>query len=318
MKDLISSLGFLAGATRFRRISEKMYLDGDKLYQDAGVDFRASWFSVFFTLAQASAPLRVTEIADKIDFTHVTVNKILKQLDDVGLVEINNDPNDRRARSVSLSTLGKQRLLEVQPIWQAVELALRQVFDFGHPDLLNSLSRIEDSLAELPVHVRINQPDTAKVSIIDYYPAIKPHYSELVELCYPQEHLRALTEQDRWRLQYPERVYQEQGGFLLFARYQQAIVGCCGIKRLGEQDFECLDLIVKPDFRHSGIGRQLVYRAVARCKENQASRLWAQAPSINKGHDLFELLGFVEPASSVNIPELTASHNRSRVRLLNL
>ena len=44
--DEFIKLGYLAGATRFRRISDKLYIDGNKLYSDENVQFKASWFSV--------------------------------------------------------------------------------------------------------------------------------------------------------------------------------------------------------------------------------------------------------------------------------
>ena len=67
MADILKELGYLAGATRFRRISEKLYLDGDKIYKDAGIDFKASWFSVFYVLAKNKKPLTIMEIAGQID-----------------------------------------------------------------------------------------------------------------------------------------------------------------------------------------------------------------------------------------------------------
>ena len=39
MTDKIIKLGYLAGATRFRRISEKLYVDGDKIYKENNIDF---------------------------------------------------------------------------------------------------------------------------------------------------------------------------------------------------------------------------------------------------------------------------------------
>ena len=59
MSDKITKLGYLAGATRFRRISEKLSIDGDKIYKDNGITFKASWFSVFYILATADKPKTV-------------------------------------------------------------------------------------------------------------------------------------------------------------------------------------------------------------------------------------------------------------------
>ena len=42
--DEVIKLGYLAGATRFRRISDKLYIDGNKLYSDEKVLFKQSVF----------------------------------------------------------------------------------------------------------------------------------------------------------------------------------------------------------------------------------------------------------------------------------
>ena len=53
MNDLISKLGYLAAATRFRRISEKLQYDGDKIYQEAGIGFKARMDSQRYTSGRA-------------------------------------------------------------------------------------------------------------------------------------------------------------------------------------------------------------------------------------------------------------------------
>ena len=73
MTDKISKLGYLAGATRFRRISEKLHIDGDKIYKDCRIDFKASWFSVFYLLDSDELPKTVVELAGEIGFSHITV-----------------------------------------------------------------------------------------------------------------------------------------------------------------------------------------------------------------------------------------------------
>lgn len=49
--DEVIKLGYLAGATRFRRISDKLYIDGNKLYSDEKVLFKAICFSAYYALS---------------------------------------------------------------------------------------------------------------------------------------------------------------------------------------------------------------------------------------------------------------------------
>ena len=52
MSDILKQIGYLAGASRFRRISEKLQQDGDKIYSHFDISFKASWFSVYYVLAK--------------------------------------------------------------------------------------------------------------------------------------------------------------------------------------------------------------------------------------------------------------------------
>jgi DNA-binding MarR family transcriptional regulator len=99
MSDNITKLGYLAGATRFRRISEKLYIDGDKIYKDSGIAFKASWFSIFYILATAAKPKTVLDLADEIGFSHITVKNVVRELQINGLVKIKPHPTDKRSKT---------------------------------------------------------------------------------------------------------------------------------------------------------------------------------------------------------------------------
>ena len=103
MSGTISILGYLAVTTRFRRISEKLYVDGDKIYREAGIHFKASWFPVYYVLALSDDPLTVMQIAGQIDFSHITVKNVIRELEQAELVSILPNPVDKRSKLVSLS-----------------------------------------------------------------------------------------------------------------------------------------------------------------------------------------------------------------------
>ena len=108
MTDKIIKLGYLAGATRFRRISEKLYVDGDKIYKENNIDFKASWFSVFYILATAENPKTVLELSDEIGFTHITIKNVVRELETNGLVNIEIHPTDKRSKHITLSKNGQK------------------------------------------------------------------------------------------------------------------------------------------------------------------------------------------------------------------
>lgn len=293
MDDLLKKLGYLAGATRFRRISERMYLDGDKLYADAGLNFKASWFSVYYVLAKSTNPLKITEIAEQIDFTHITVKNILRQLEHEGLVVIKSNPGDRRSKLVSLSKKGIQLRKKLEPLWIKISDALRDVFISGHPDINNILNRIENELVSRPVNKRILVNDRSAINIIDYRPGLKKKFFGLVAPWIMSLKDGQLNKEEKKLLDNPEKEYLLNGGFIFFAEFQNEIVGCAALRRLTDEDFELEFLVTHPNFRNLGIGKKLIERSISRCKENCAQKLWMQLGSfsiIKAG--LFEQFGF--------------------------
>lgn len=153
--DTIGEIGFLAAGSRLRRIYEQLQASGDAVYREAGFEFKSSWFPVFYTLSQVNSPQTITEITQQIAFSHITVKNIINELKDKKLVEIRVNPSDKRSKLVSLSKKGNVRARELQPLWDSFAVALREVFETGHPQILPILNRIENALEHRPLHDRM-------------------------------------------------------------------------------------------------------------------------------------------------------------------
>ncbi|MCG8331385.1 MAG: bifunctional helix-turn-helix transcriptional regulator/GNAT family N-acetyltransferase [Chitinophagales bacterium] len=298
MTDPIRKLGHLAGATRFRRISEKLYLDGDKIYKEAGIDFKASWFPVFYVLSKSDAPLAIMEIANQIDFSHISVKNVLRELEKVELITIKVNPLDKRSKIVSLSKKGEQLLIRLRPLWLSFTKALKEVFDTGHPDLLNILDRIDQASNKMPINERMQINTRQNLSIVDYRPSLKSYFYELTTPWLMNVLDGELEEEDKFTLSNPDKAYIETGGFLFFAKYENEIVGCVVLKRLDEDSFEFAKLFIRPDYRKLGIATRLIERCITRCKENEAKELWLQTTlSMPQAHKLYYKLGFNDQPS---------------------
>jgi DNA-binding MarR family transcriptional regulator/ribosomal protein S18 acetylase RimI-like enzyme len=165
MAALLDNLGFLAGGSRLRRIYEKLQLSGDKVYKDAGLDFKSSWFPVYSVLARHSAPMTIMEITDQIAFSHITVKNIIQELEKKGLIYIVPNPGDRRSKLVSLSDGGKSLLLKLEPLWHSFSIAIQEVFETGHPDMTGILSRIDLALEQKPLEARVIIPTSRQYTV---------------------------------------------------------------------------------------------------------------------------------------------------------
>ncbi len=293
MTDKLKDLGHLAGATRFRRISEKLYVDGDKIYKEAKINFKASWFSVFYVLAKSDQPLAIMEIANQIDFSHISVKNVLRELEKEDLVQLEINPADRRSKLAQLSGKGIGLLKELEPLWLSFTKALKDLFDSGHPDLMNILDRIDRSSHILPINERVHSQDSEAISIIDYRPSLKQKFYDLAAPWLESVLNGQLEEEDEFTLSHPDKAYLETGGFLFFAKYKKEIAGCVVLKRLDETSFEFAKLFIDPKYRKMGIATTLIERCITRGKENEADTLWLQTTmSMPQAHRLYYKLGF--------------------------
>jgi DNA-binding MarR family transcriptional regulator/N-acetylglutamate synthase-like GNAT family acetyltransferase len=296
MKDSISKLNFLAGATRFRRISEKLYVDGDKIYKESGFNFKASWFSVFYILATSDNPRTVLELADEIGFTHITVKNIVRELQSNRLVKVEEHPSDKRSKHVSITLKGKKLFEQLKIIWLPFADSLKSLLDSGHPDFLNIIGRIEKEIIKDPIYQRIQQPDkTSLLKILDYKPSLKKYFYELAGNWLLGVLKGTLEEEDKFTLHNPDKAYLDEGGFVFYAIYKNKPVGVVALKRLDENTFEFAKLFIDPNERNLGIATKLIERCITRCKENQATQLWLQTTmSMPEAHKLYYKLGFTD------------------------
>ncbi len=294
MEDTILKLGYLAGATRFRRISEKLYVDGDKIYKDNNIDFKASWFSIFYILATADKPKTVLNLSEEIGFTHITVKNVVRELEMNGLVEIKVHPTDRRSKHIFLSAKGQELLVELRVIWPKFAETLKNLLDTGHPDFLNIINRIDKEVFKNPVHEKVKMLDKfQKVSVLDYKPSLKKYFYDLAGNWLLGVLKGTLEEEDKFTLHNPDKAYLETGGFVFFALHNDKVVGCVALKRLDESTFEFAKLFIDPNARNLGVATKLIERCISRCKENEAKQLWLQTTMyMPEAHKLYYKLGF--------------------------
>ncbi|MBW1294989.1 bifunctional helix-turn-helix transcriptional regulator/GNAT family N-acetyltransferase [Aquimarina litoralis] len=298
MIDVLNDLGYLAGASRFRRISEKLQQDGDKIYADAKIRFKASWFSVYYVLAKSDSSQTILEISNQIDFSHITVKNILRELKKEELVSINPNPNDKRSKLVELTKKGKALQKQLEPLWLSFSNTLKDLFSIGHPDMINILNRLDWEINNKPINKRIHQAKDEFIKIVDYKPSLKKYFYELAGPWLLEVLQGELEEDDKFTLNNPEKAYLEKGGFLFYAKFKNEIVGCVALKRLDDETFEFAKLFINPKFRKLGIATKLIERCISRCLENDAKELWLQTTmSMPKAHKLYYKLGFNDRVS---------------------
>jgi DNA-binding MarR family transcriptional regulator/N-acetylglutamate synthase-like GNAT family acetyltransferase len=317
MTDTVSKLGFLAGATRFRRIGEKLQTEGDKMYSERGIDFKASWFATYYTLLKVNSPLTMQDISAAIGFTHITVKNIVRELQEHGLVKITANPTDARSKHVVLTAKGKTLYGKLEPIWQAISKALEQLMTSGHPDIINIISHIEEGIEKKALADRIRDVDNYNpVLVVDFKPSLKKQFYELAGNWLFKMLNGKLEKEDEFALKNPEKAYLENGGFVFYALYKKQVVGCVALKRLSEAKFEFCKLFIDPEVRKLGIATRLIERCITRCKENNAAELWLQTTNeLKEAHKLYYKLGFEDKKAPKEMDVLKRTEKTMSLRL---
>lgn len=316
MSTTIEKLGYLAGATRFRRISEKLYKDGDKIYQEAGLPFKASWFPVYYVLALSESPLTIMQIAEQIDFSHITVKNVLRELEKAELVNIGVNPDDKRSRLASLSVKGQKFIYRLKPIWISIATALMSVFQSGHPDFMNILNRIDHQIESTPLNKMIAEAEAERIAVLDYKPGLNQHFHELAGPWLTEELNGQLKEEDGITLEDPEAEHFMNGGFYFYASYKDQIVGFVALRRLDDHAFEFTPPFIHPNYRKFEIDRILLERCISRCVENQAGELFIQT-FIRKtdAYEAYKAMGFEDSTAH---PKMMVQEQTKRVMSLKL
>lgn len=143
--DLITDLGYLALASRLKRLGDRLQEAVSEVYSDQQVSFRARWFPLLAALARES-PLSISRLGAIVGLTHTAIAQIAAEMETAGLVVSATDPRDGRRRPLALTAQGRATLERLQPLWVAVERATAElVAESGH-DLLAAVAAVEERL----------------------------------------------------------------------------------------------------------------------------------------------------------------------------
>jgi putative acetyltransferase len=91
----------------------------------------------------------------------------------------------------------------------------------------------------------------------------------------------------------PQKVILDPGGRIFFATAGEQCVGCCGLIRLNEKEFEVAKMAVEPSHQGAGIGRRLLQSVIEEARSVGAHRLYLETNHVlTPAIRLYESLGF--------------------------
>jgi putative acetyltransferase len=105
----------------------------------------------------------------------------------------------------------------------------------------------------------------------------------------------------------PQKVILDSGGRIFFATAGERCIGCCGLIRLKEKEFEVAKMAVEPSYQGAGIGRRLLQAVIEEARRAGAHRLYLETNHVlTPAIRLYESLGFKHIDPSRIIPSAYA------------
>ena len=138
--DFVNELGYLALATRLKRISEAMVHSGRQMYKTLGMEIEPNWFLIF-KLLQKYDQLSVTEMAKRLHFSHPSVITLVTKMKDKGYLDLRKDPKDSRRQLCTLTDRALEEMPDFEKVWEAGTNAVGEMFT--DDTFLNQLEMLE-------------------------------------------------------------------------------------------------------------------------------------------------------------------------------
>ena len=257
--DYLQKLGMLALASRLRRLTDRLYHSGERLYEMAGLDFHPRWFMIVSRLNDADGEaLPITTIADDLGVTHPGIINLVRDMESKGIVTSVKDKNDARKRGIRLTSKGKKLVSELDPVWSAFTAATQELFEELDCDLITVINRMETLLNKEDFSRRVMRllENAETAEIITYEPELAKHFRTLNEEWLTEYF--SIEEYDRKQLENPGSQIIDPGGQIFFARVGDCIVGTVALIQIPGQRFELAKMAVTKEFRGRGIGDSLI------------------------------------------------------------
>lgn len=303
--EIYRELGLI---TRMRRMMEQFTADTDKLYDEAKLPFRVSYFYAMYAITTCGR-LTIADIAKLAGFSHSAVSQTIKRMAQEKLVETTST-EDGRQKVVCLTPFGETVKEQLLPLWAALERAMKDAMAESGFNLVDSISAIEVCFKKQSLYDRTKaylaqETTCAPVSIIPYHTRHKQAYYDL-NVDWMATTPWSFEEKDRALLSNPELHVLDKGGEIFFAVIDDEAVGTLTMKHTGPGQFELAKLIVTDKARGQGAGTKLCKALVERFQARGGTLLFLETNStLLPAIELYKHIGFQK------LPVPHRSYNRT-------
>lgn len=147
--NLYQSLGYLVLGSRLRRMSETFLAEINRIYQNEGIDFDASWFPVFYLLSKNDS-LSIKELSEQTEVSHPAASQLITNLKNRKLVETKVCEDDGRRQLVQFTAMGRNLLQQILPVWDAITNSMQELSetDAAIAEVLPAITALENKFRD--------------------------------------------------------------------------------------------------------------------------------------------------------------------------
>jgi GNAT superfamily N-acetyltransferase/DNA-binding MarR family transcriptional regulator len=287
--------GKLAIGSRLRHLSERITEEAAKIYRLYDIEFQPRWFPVFYVLSEGTGRT-ITQIAQEIGHSHVSVSQIVKDMVREGYAVEKSDPKDGRKTVVELSKTGKDITSKINEQYLDVNAAIEKALTETDHNLWKALEEWEHLLERKSLLQRVQEKrkerERGKVRIVEYTDEYQSHFRKLNEEWISTYF--TMEAADYKVLDHPKEYILNKGGSIFVALYDGEPVGVCAMIKMDDgSSYELAKMAVSPKAQGKSIGWLLGQAVIEKAKSFGAKRLYLESntalkPAIN----LYYKLGF--------------------------
>lgn len=141
----INEIGILAFGTRMKQLYEFIIPEGKSIYKAHDLDFDPKWFTIIYALVEHQE-FSVTELSKALGQSHPSIIQNLKELEKKGWVVSAKSEKDGRIRLIQLSPIAKQKVPELQNVWNYMRQAIEEVNQEGQSDFWEGFQEMETAI----------------------------------------------------------------------------------------------------------------------------------------------------------------------------
>lgn len=223
-------------------------------------------------------------LRDRLGLDSGYVSRLVRRLEDDGLVAVDPDPADRRRRRLRWTAAGRAEVRELDRMSDVAAAALLDSLPAARrPRLLAALAEVERSLRAGLVAIDVEDP---------HHPDVVSCFARYAE----ELDARFTAGFDATRsISADPAELSPPGGYCLVARLHGGAIGCGALKLHGTAPAELKRMWVDPDARGLGVGRRLLERLEALARDNDVTVLHLETNgALSEAIALYRSAGYTE------------------------